>query len=662
MAGGSRNRIRALLGGAVVAAAALLSTLAPTSAQALPAPNVPVAPAPEGGASLVFGANAAGDVFYNTAITYSGSLQGGDGRVRHADGSLTVLAQPLKGRGTIGPDGRLWLPTNGSLWATAPDGTRTEYPVVTPEATATTGISQVEAGSDGRIWFLDPSRSSVGSVAADGGDLKVWPVAGTGALSRLAPGADGRMWVTRAGGVLQAVDGSGQVSTYPTLGPGVTALRASGGSLYAVVSGALIHIAANGGWYTAAALPDVAWSAVGTSDGWAWFQFEDLITAVSPSGRISRFSLARPYLLPGSWPDVSLAPDQRGGFVVGQAQQLGRIASGSLSETFTATGTVVSVRGMYVLRVTATGRTPGGSPLTGPVEVVVWGTQLLGDDINTYQEERATVVASATLASGRATVDIPITSELVAKARPGALLHARCCDVSVRRPGPAGSPGLASWRSVVPGGPSGSYYGSFVPSTTAAWLSEMSTRAIGRPMGTADQVRLAADLAAGRASRGSVSRWMVGTTSWKYHRVDTAFQRWFGRLPTSSERTYWAGKLISGTTSSLDLALGTKTAARDATGTTNAKRAAHLAAALHLSSSYATGYRTKLDAGTPWATVVRDAYNSSTARQQRIADLGPRSSFTPSVSALAAKMANGDEREALIAVLATMPITETLGY
>lgn len=651
---------------AALAAVALLA--GPPSAGALPAPAVGVVPAPEGGASRVFGANAAGDTFYDRGVTYTGGgLAGGEGRVRHADGSTTDLARPLDGRGAVGPDGRLWLPLDGSLWSVAPDGTFAEHPITAPEATATTGIVQVEVGPDGRIWFLDRNRSSVGSIATDGSDPQVWPLAGAGALARFAPGPDGRMWVVHDQGALQAVTTDGTVTDYPSLGAGVRALRATSGALYAVVRGALVRIDPDGARTTVWRDADVGLVDVGSSGGWAWFAATDSLTsaqllAVSPSGRIAPFGMLQSWLLPGSGPVFSLAPDAQGGFVGAVGGQLARIPNPAVEEVLAASGRVVLRNGTYWLQVDATARTPGGRGLSGTFDVVLWGGMLYGDTPGFLLEKRQTLGGRVTITNGRGGVDIPITAALVRSARPQVLLHASCCDVSIRRPGPAGSPGLSSWQEGVTGGPLGSYYGPVVPSHEAAWLDDMTNRALGKPIVTASVVAAAARMAAGTSDRVAETRRIVWSVQWRRHRVVDAYQRWFGRNPTSSEREYWAGRLDGGTTSAMDVALGAKDVARDAAGTTNSARGTHLAEALHLPASYAAGYRSKLDAGVPWSTVVYDAYWSSAAKQRRIDDMGPRSAFTPSLSALGSELGRTrDERGPLVSVLSTMPLP-LLGY
>jgi hypothetical protein len=176
-------------------------------------------------------------------------------------------------------------------------------------------------------------------------------------------------------------------------------------------------------------------------------------------------------------------------------------------------------------------------------------------------------------------------------------------------------------------------------------------------MDTAGMTYWAAQLASGRATRVSVTRAVVGSASYRRHRVADTYQRWFRRAPTVSELAYWADRLTTTTTSGMDLALAAKPSARDARGTTNAQRGAHLAAALHLPSTSAAAYAAKLDAGVPWVTVVRDAYWSASAKTKRLNEMGARSAFTPSLSLLGAEwQRTGDERSALIAILATLPV------
>ena len=320
------------------------------------------------------------------------------------------------------------------------------------------------------------------------------------------------------------------------------------------------------------------------------------------------------------------------------------------TETLGLKAKIVASKGTNFLHVDATGKT-GTAPSSGRVDVVLYGNAIIPEDFQIV-DEIYTVVAHIELTGGKGSTDVPITSALIRKARPPYLLHTFCCTAAVRRPGTGG---VSSPYVGVTGLPQESYYGPVIPSSTMLYLDVMSRAAVGHALATAWQVPWAAKLAAG-ASRAAPTRELVESSSWRRYRATLLYQRWLGRRPTASEQAYWADRLTHDTTSKVDLAMASKPAARDAGGTTNAKRGAHLATALHLPASYGTNYTSKLDGGASWATVVHDAYWSSAAVQQRINDMGPRSSFTPSLSSLGSQLRrSGDERAVEIAVLATLP-------
>lgn len=628
-----------------------------SSAAATPAPTVAV-DAEAGFVTQAFGANAAGDLFYNR-IPSIVQASPTTGAIRHADGSVTVLDAPLGGDGTVAADGALWMSDEGSLWRVAPDGARTEHPVVT-NGTPSTSIGEVELGPDGRIWFIDPARQLVGSIAADGTGVATHPVTGPGQPSQLAPGVDGRMWLTRVGGGVTAVAADGTMTELPGLGRSATGLRATSLGLYAVTNVAVVRIAPDG---AQTVIRRGTWSSLrdlGTADGWAWFESSNDVLAVSPSGRTATFAIEDAFHLPQSSDLLTLVPRPTGGFIGGYGGTVVEVPSAAVSETFSVSGQFVTQRGANWIRASIRGTTPGGSPLSGPLDVVLYGTFVMPEGF-TLVDQQATVAARVQLVGGRATVDIPITPSLVRRARPGGTLHTSCCSISVRRPGTPGTPGLASWRGRIGGGPADSYYGPVVPSSTMVWLDAMSRGATGRGMDDAGIVYWAEKMAAGQATRTSVTQGVVGSAAYRGARVDDAYRRWFGRSPTASERSYWAERLRTGTTTSaLDLGLAAKPAARDVLGTTNAKRGLHLARALHLGDGSGSSFAAKLDAGTPWATVVRDGYWSSSAKEKRLTEMGPRSAYTPSQATLASQwQRTGDERAALIAILATLPVDPT---
>jgi hypothetical protein len=637
----------------VVAAAVLTAGIA-GSAEASPAPTVEVDPSP-GLVLEVFGANSRGDVFFNTsspATPYVGS----EGRIRRADGAVVELASPLGGDGAIASDGALWASIDGSLWRVDPDGTLAEHPVMGTGDTASASIGEVEVGPDGRIWFVDPARAQVGSVAADGSGLVVHPVPGPGGPTQLAPGVDGRMWLTRQGGGISAVASDGTVTSYGSLGRNATGLRATALGLYAATNAALVHIGVDGAQRVVRPSSWTSLADVGTADGWAWFASGTEVLAVSPSGRIAPFAIEDGWRLPDSSGGLSLVPDPAGGFVGAYGARMVRVPSAAVNETFSVAAQVVASRGANVLRVSVRATTPGGAPLGGRLDVVLWGTYAIPEGY-LLVEKRATVVGRVEVVAGRATADIPITPDLVRRARPGGLLHTSCCTITVRRPPTPAGPGLGSWPGAISGGDPNSYYGPVVPSRTMIWLDAMHRGATGRTMDTGGMTYWAAQLASGRATRISVTEAVVDSAAYRRHRVTDAYQRWFRRAPSSSELSYWSERLITTTTSGMDLALAAKPSARDARGTTNAQRAAHLAAALHLPGTSAPAYAARLDSGVGWTTVVRDAYWSASAKTKRLNEMGTRSAFTPSLSLLGAEwQRTGDERSALIAILATLPV------
>jgi len=346
--------VRVAVAAGLLAAAATLVGAAPVGAIGpTPPPAVDLTQQDPAGAVDVFGETAAGDVFYNRPTVDP------KGAVLHADGSVTALPVTLAGRGDLGGDGRLWLPIGGALWAFGGDGSSTQYPITTSSGTTTTGLNEVRAGIDGRIWFLDTQRSRIGSIATDGTGATAWTVTGTRGLEHLARGVDGRMWATRGGGVLHAIDPSGAVTTHPSIGSRVEGLASNPSGLYGVVDGRLLRIS-SAGVPTAVSLP-VAGSVSGApvaSDGWIWI---GAVTAVSPSGRILQYTMPVDYLpteLQSGifvYPDrVAVAPSQAGGFIGVVGPRLVHVASPDVGENLRVRASVVARDGANFLHVVAT--------------------------------------------------------------------------------------------------------------------------------------------------------------------------------------------------------------------------------------------------------------------------------------------------------------------
>lgn len=637
----TRTTAARAVAGAAVAAVLAAGLGAPAGAE--PPPPAVALPDTTPNTLAVFGENADGAVFYNR------STMDPQGAVRLADGTVVQLTKTLSGRGDIGPDGRLWLPLGGSLWAFGADGSATEYPITVADVTTTTGLNEVRAGVDGRIWFTDTLRSRVGSIATDGTAATVVPLVGERGLEHLTPGPDGRMWVTRSTGVLYAVTTAGAVTTYPSIGKPVAGLASNPSGIYATVGNTLKRIS-SAGVATVPSLP-VASSVVGApvaSDGWVWL---DAATVISPSGRISQFAMPVDYDLSNlggsgliAYPDrVAVAPSAAGGFVGVVGASLVRIPNPDVGVNLAVSTRVSLTKGVNVLHIRATARTPGGAAHSGTFEVRMGWNRYIPDGFLYYQRA-SRKIATVTITNGVGTVDVPITPALLAGTpKPYTLDHGNCCTVALRSS--TGLTSVAADTSIADVG----------PSSTSAWLDRMNARALGRSMDTAGLVYWSGKLASG-TPRATVTKSIVDSTAWRRQRVTSAYQRWLNRAPDAAGLEYWQNWLKTHTTSDLDFQLGMSVAGRDAGGTTSAQRGKHLASALRLSSASAESFAQQLAAGSSWSGLVRSAYFGRSAAERRMSDLAPRSSFTPSVAAQVDEFrTTRDERGPLVKALATMP-------
>jgi hypothetical protein len=342
------------------------------------------------------------------------------------------------------------------------------------------------------------------------------------------------------------------------------------------------------------------------------------------------------------YPDrVTVAPSLAGGLVGAVGPDLVRIASPDVGVNLKVRSTVVAAKGANVLRVTASARTPGGSPVSGTYEVRIGWNRYIPDGL-TYYERATRRVGSVQVVNGAGTVDLPITPAMVRGTPvPYSLDHGNCCSILLRTSG-----GVSSVIGAA---------GPLAASSTMQWLDRMNGQALARPMDTAGITYWAARLASG-TPRATVTQSIVGSTAWRRQRVTSAYQRWLGRKPDANGLEYWQAWLKGHTTSDLDFQIGTTAAARDAAGTSTGERANHLAAALRLSSASADGFRKQLAAGTSWSTLVHSAYFSNSAAQRRMTDLAPRSAYTPSLASQVAELrSTRDERGPLVKALATMP-------
>ncbi|WP_421120774.1 DUF4214 domain-containing protein [Aquihabitans daechungensis] len=454
--------------------------------------------------------------------------------------------------------------------------------------------------------------------------------------------------MSRSKGALYAVlPSTSAVTTYGSIGRPVLGLAGNPSGLYAVVGSKLLKISSTG-VAQQVVLPvtsQISGPPV-ASNVWIWI---GSATVISPTGRINQYSLPVDYRIisnPGgllfAYPDrVAVAPSFAGGIVGIVGQNLVKIANPDVGVNLKVRSSVVAAKGANVLRVVATVRTPGGAARSGTYEVRIGWNRYIPDGLFSY-ERASRRVGTVQVVNGTGTVDIPITPAMVRGTPvPNTLDHGNCCSISLRT-----AEGVSSVIGAA---------GSLQPSSTMLWLDRMNGRALGRPMDTAGLNYWAAKLASG-TSRATVTRSIVDSTAWRRQRVISAYQRWLKRTPDANGLEYWQNWLKTHTTSDLDFQLGTTPAGRDAGGTSSAQRGKHLAAALRLSSSSASSFQQQLEQGASWSGLVRSAYFSNSASQRRMTDLAPRSSFTPSLTALVAEFrASRDERGPLVKALATMP-------
>ncbi len=525
---------RILRVGVAGALVALVASLPGVAAASVPAPGEAVTPNPAGGVAQVFGTNASGDTFYNAAYVASGSAP--KGRVRHADGSVTELSRTLAGSGEVGSDGHLVIGEGGKVLSIAPDGTAATFPLTSPAAT-----DVVRIGVDGRIWFLDRVAHRVGAMATDGSGQVSWPLPATGSLQQLSHSPDGRMWVSASKGQYQAITAAGVVTTYQVFDRQTLGLVANASGLYAVTTKGLFRVSGSGK-ATAVATPvfvPTAATSAAESGGWIWLSSGSSITTISPSARITQFSVERTfYAQYGETqpPVVRLAADERGGFTSIQDTSLIRYPNPQIDEQLSASGTVFSSNGANVLRSSARVRTPGGRPLSGTVQLELWWSERVP-----WGFERARIakisLGSATLVDGRASKDTILTPAFVRQIPqiddPREIVN--CCWLVARRPGTAAGPGLAS-----PGGGIGGLR--VYPSSTMRYLDDVSRRTTDRSMDSAGITYWAEKLDGGTSRTAPVQQ-LVGSARWREHEVAAIYDRWLLRAPTASETSYWAGRL-----------------------------------------------------------------------------------------------------------------------
>jgi streptogramin lyase len=111
-----------------------------------------------------------------------------------------------------GSDGRLWFTEGNYIGAVTTSGVMTEYPV--PSGRSTNFIT---AGPDGNLWFSEEYGGYVGRISTNGIAQEYAVPTLFADPWMLAPGKDGAVWFTEAGGTAQIgrVDANGTVREYP---------------------------------------------------------------------------------------------------------------------------------------------------------------------------------------------------------------------------------------------------------------------------------------------------------------------------------------------------------------------------------------------------------------------------------------------------------------
>ena len=138
--------------------------------------------------------------------------------------------------------------------------------------------------------------------------------------------------------------------------------------------------------------------------------------------------------------------------------------------------TVVSAKGANVLRVTASARTPGGSPLDGTYEVRLGWSRYIPDGMLPI-ERSSRAIGTVEVRSGTGTVDIPLTPATVRGTPvPDSLDHGNCCSLRLRT-----EDGVNSVFNAA---------GGLQPSSTMQWLDRMNGQALGSWVYELDGIQL----------------------------------------------------------------------------------------------------------------------------------------------------------------------------
>jgi hypothetical protein len=680
--GQHRPRRRAAIG--VLAAVAVASLGVPGTARAsVPKPLAMVAEGSIGGLTdsvmSVLGEGSTGGTFVIDRYGQVAAIHGSHG---------LSLQRSMARPGEVASDGRLWGAYANELVAVADtiEGGQHIVAVPKPDGGVEPAPTQLTAGPDGRMWFLDPPNHRVGSIDLDGTGLTTWTSGGTAEPVDLAAGPDGRMWFTRTDRTVAAVaTATGAVTEVTTTYARYEAPLASfDGVLWSVSNHRLVQLAADGTETATTILAD-NFQDLQVADGRLWaisYQSSspgpllygvarsgspaqtdsDLIVVPVPVTAQRCLALASSDVGPGVrclGRTVSLAPTRDGTGLLGtETAHVWRFDHPSTAprRDVSVVGSLVNHSGYQGVRIEVHAQEPDGSPVTGQATVYRWFRDE-NIDAGDYVAVKSATVATVTLdATGHGAVEVPIGPSWFDRKDKGYPYRRHTLLGLTAEVG--GTSTARGWSSRV------SKIGQ-LEMPAAMTIADRIHRLLlqtwklkmGDPTYDASTIYWAQRLATG-TSRTTMARAIVDGPTWRGARVMLAYDDWITRSPDHHGVTYWSAYLQSHTTTQFDITFGSSSRARDAVGTTNELRGAHLSIVLDTNRTYS--YVSQLNHGTTWPNLVRAAYLSDVgvdARALKLKYLYLQAHVIPGVSDArirAELVRRGDERDALILIATTL--------
>jgi virginiamycin B lyase len=172
---------------------------------------------------------------------------------------------------TAGPDGNVWFsstrqeagggPGSAAITRLVPSGQMTEFRLP-GKSSSESWASSLAPGSDGRIWFTQPGRYSVGGLAMDGQSVSMITLAGYANASDITAGPEGNLWFSQsAPSALVRLTPPGELQAFPLPAPEPSPYETTSGPdgrvWFTYGTGRIGRIAPNGG-FSQVALPDGA--------------------------------------------------------------------------------------------------------------------------------------------------------------------------------------------------------------------------------------------------------------------------------------------------------------------------------------------------------------------------------------------------------------------